>query len=141
MTNPNGTEWETKVVELAHRYGCRAVRLAKMGFKDVGDVLVITPSGDHYLVEAKWREQLNVHATLGNQITKAATADLPWYVTGTSVWWKRSRRKSGNERRSPAGPPVVAITIDEYLRLISGNQRPEQEPDERPADQGPQPQG
>jgi len=118
MTHPNGTRWESKIVEIAESKGFKAIRLAKMGFKDVGDVLLISPDGDHYIIEAKWRERLNVHETLGTQVQKVAKADLPWLIRHGAVWWKRSRRKPGNESRSPAGPPVVCLTIDDYLDLL-----------------------
>lgn len=121
MPNPSkqqGTAWETELVAAAKAMGYDAWRLAEGGSGDPGDLVVVTPDGDHYVLEAKNRTALNIHDALGKARGKAARADLPFHVAGTAVAWKRLVRKDGKQRREQAGPPVVAITVGEWLSLI-----------------------
>ena len=113
-----GTTWQREIIKAAQAKGYKAYPLAEQGINDPGDICIETPSGDHYIIEAKNRTQLNIHATLDKTTTKAHKADVPFAVTGTAVIWKRLVQKDGAKRRVQAGPPVVAISLDEYLDLI-----------------------
>ena len=113
-----GTAWETSIVNQAHLKGLKAWRLAEGGENDPGDIAIQTPSGDTYVIEAKHRSQLNIHAALSKAAAKAVAADLPFSVVGVAVAWKRLVSKGG-ARRVSAGAPVMAITVKEWLSLIS----------------------
>lgn len=114
----DGTEWETALVRQAEACGYTAWRLAEGGSNDPGDLVIRTPDGDHYIVEAKRRAALNAHDALVKATDKASSAVLPFAVTGVGVAWKRLVRKDGRQRRVQAGPPVMLISVEEWLSLI-----------------------
>jgi len=116
-----GTRWETAIVDAAKAHGCDAWRLAPAGARDVGDVVVRTPDGDHYIVQAKDRQALNIHECLGELLGRVSERpDEPFAVTGVGVAWKRMLKlRDGELRRRRAGPPVVAVSLEEWLELIT----------------------
>jgi hypothetical protein len=115
-----GTRFETDIVRLAQLGGFQAWRLAEGGGGDPGDVVIVTPSGDHYVVECKHRENLPVHGALEKARLKAAKADLPFAVTDVALIWKRTLPAPDGGRRKPHGT-VVVIDLSDWLRLIGGN--------------------
>ena len=125
MANPRkaqGTSNETSVVEWAmtHPRVKAAWRLAEGGSNDPGDIAIETIGGDTYVIEAKWRERLNIHKALEAHIRKVERADHPFVVAGTALQWKRTVLKDGNERRSAEGiPQLFCVTADEWLDLIT----------------------
>ena len=119
MSNPSkqaGTAWESEIVKLSQAKGYKAWRLAEGGENDPGDVAIETAGGDIYIIEAKARTQMNIHAALGKAIGKAVGSDVPFVVVGVGVAWKRLVGVGG-KRRVRAGPPLVAVTVDEWLEL------------------------
>ena len=114
-----GTRWESAIVEAAEEWGCKAYRLAPSGTKDLADILIETPNGDTFLVSAKDRQQLNIHAELGKLLGRVDKADLGCAVAGVGVAWKRMVPGEG-VRRVRAGPPLVAVSLNEWLALITG---------------------
>jgi len=107
-----GTAWESTVVTLANTFGLEAERIAEGGSNDLGDVYIYTDD-QTWVVEAKHRDRLNIHET----VHKARQKAKPYPAV---VWWKRSTRKAGNDRRSMVGVPVVAMDIETFLKLIGG---------------------
>ncbi len=101
-----GTRFETYVRETAAGYGLVARRLAEAGRNDEGDVEIVTPSGDRYIIECKAREALSLHPHVEKAQRKAGT--LP-----SAVFWKRLVPRSGNKRRVAVGARcVVAVGSD-----------------------------
>ena len=111
----HGVEWAE-----AHPRVDAAWRLAEGGSNDPGDIVIRTIDGDHYVIEMKHRERLNVHKALEKHLGKVEKADYPFGVTGSALQWKRTVLKPGNVRRSADGlPEVFVLTPDEYLDLIT----------------------
>lgn len=111
-----GTAWETELVARARAAGLTAHRLAEGGSSDLGDVLLETPDGDHYVLEAKATERLALPETLAKAEAKVAKGDPPWPIAGVAVAWKRYKRNTGAVRRS--ADVLVALRLEEYLELI-----------------------
>lgn len=114
----DGTAWEAALVRQAEAHGYEAWRLAEGGTNDPGDLVIRTSDGDHYVIEAKRRAAMNAHDALAKATSKAEHADLPFAVTGVGVAWKRLVRKDGQQRRVQAGPPLMLISVEEWLNLI-----------------------
>jgi hypothetical protein len=122
LANPGkqaGTRFETEIVRKAETVGLKAWRLAEGGPNDPGDVVIVTPDGDHYVVECKHRQNLPVHEALRKAQEKAAKADLPFMVDGVAVVWKRTLPNPDGGRRIPQGV-VVVLGLDDFLRLLGG---------------------
>ena len=62
------------------------------------------------VVECKDRAQLPLHATLAKAQQKAGGDAV--------VWWKRTEKKDGNERRTQVGRPLVAMSEELFLQLL-----------------------
>ena len=101
-----GTKWESRIVtDLLHVLGPDAAwRLAEQGTNDPGDIAAVI-DGEHWIIEAKHRERLNVHDAMKKARAKVAAADLPFYPYRTVLIWKRTDRTSGVSK--PAGAVVV----------------------------------
>jgi hypothetical protein len=114
-----GTRFETEIVRRAQKAGLKAWRLAEGGGNDAGDVVVVTPEGDHYVGECKWRQALNPFDALRKHREKVAKADLPFAVTGVFLVWKRSDPNPEGGRRLPAGT-IVVLESGDWLDHIGG---------------------
>lgn len=107
-----GTALETDVVKEARMRGIRAQRIAEGGTRDRGDVELYTHAG-RVIFECKARAALSLH----DAWCKARAKADPGAVVG--VVWKRLVRKGGNQRRTAAGPTLVAVPLDDYLDLLA----------------------
>jgi len=100
-----GTFRETWFVNKAQAAGFEARRAPNNAKSE--DVLI--RSGDSELVhEVKDRQALSLHPLL-----KAVVEE---HGEKAAVVWHR--KKKGEVRRTPAGPTLVAVTVDRYLELL-----------------------
>lgn len=105
-----GTAHETRIVRAAQDAGLVAERIAEGGAADRGDVRILT---DHeWVIEAKDRQNLNIHQALAKAAQKAQTGRV-------AVVWRRMVRRPGNTNRTQDGPIVVALTLEAYLELLA----------------------
>lgn len=104
-----GTRLESATVIAAMDAGLIAERLAEGGMRDRGDLRILT--NDEWVGETKDRMQLNIHQALEKARTKSGTHR-------TFVVWRRMVRKPGNQRRTQAGPTIVALEVDTFLELL-----------------------
>lgn len=111
-----GTDFETAVVTLARTVGLTARRIAEGGSADEGDVEVHDRNGRRWVVECKAREALSLHPAFARAAAKVPAGD------GHALAWKRLVKVPGRTRRVAAGPALVALTVPEFLLLLS-NQR------------------
>jgi hypothetical protein len=100
-----GTYRETWLVKKAIAAGLEARRAPNNAKAE--DVLI--RSGDEELVhEVKDREALSLHPLLKSTVEEhGEKAAVVWH-----------RKKKGESRRSPAGPTLVAVTVDRYIDLL-----------------------
>ena len=113
-----GTKWETRIVtDLHHALGHErmAWRLAEGGSTDPGDIATII-NGEHWIIEAKHRERLNIHDAIKKARAKVAAADLPFYPYRTVLIWKRTDRSGGTSK--PVGA-VVVMDYNDWLDTIA----------------------
>ncbi len=121
-----GTAFETWLVNEAKAQQHKAWRLAEGGQDDAGDVFIdpydwyfLDSKGVGWVIEAKATTNLNPHKALAKARAKAKNADLPHTVRGVAVIHKRLIRKTGNQRRSADGEPIVVyLTLEDFLQLI-----------------------
>lgn len=64
------------------------------------------------IFEVKDRANLNIHKTLADTINR-------WPGLPAAVVWHRLSRKDGNTKRTPDGPTIVALPVDDYLALLA----------------------
>lgn len=105
-----GTAYETEIVRMLQSNGLTAERLAEGGLNDLGDVML---RSFDIVIEAKDRAALNVHETLVKAERKTAGMFL------TVLFWKRRTRKNGNTNRTQVGEPVVVMSAESFLELLS----------------------
>lgn len=111
-----GTRWESALVKAARDAGLQSDRFAEGGSHDIGD-LWITARAETWVVEAKARANLNVHAALAKARAKAGHRPA-------IVAWKKLVRKDGNSRRTAEGEAVVvALALDDFLGLLNSPAR------------------
>lgn len=111
-----GTKLETAIARKANdRLGLLARRLAEAGVRDEGDVEIVTPDGGRVVLECKARAALSLHEAWA-KARKKAPSDAH-----VAVVWKRLVRKVGNQRRTAAGPTLVAVPLDDYLDLLASS--------------------
>lgn len=113
-----GTGWESKLVGILNGLeGVFAQRLAEGGSTDEGDIEMIDPLGQRWVIEARARERQNVTRALAKARAKAGDE-----AKHTVLAWKRLVKGEGwvkGQRRVPDGEPVVVVmTLDTYLALI-----------------------
>ncbi len=83
---------------------------AEEGIHDKGDLL-LTIGGFQLTIESKDSAQLNAHG-----IVQKANRKAP----GNAVlWWKRTERKEGAERRTQVGKPIVCMTEEFFMELLN----------------------
>ena len=112
-----GTRWETALVTAARAFGIEGRRLAEGGINDPGDIQLEPSNGDIWIIEAKHRANLNAHQALS-----AAKKKAPAYAL-VAVAWKKTVRKSNNQKRSADGEPsIVVLDLATFLTLIGDDQ-------------------
>jgi Holliday junction resolvase len=108
-----GTTYESNIVgRLDADENFRVQRLAEGGSLDKGDIELIINNEHVYYIEAKSRQNLNIHQTLDKAIEKSNS-------NNTVVFWKKLKRKKGNSKRTNDGvPEVVCITYELFVDLL-----------------------
>ena len=93
-----------------------AKKYISLGF----EVLLVNKYADHlgikdeeYFLEAKSRQNLNIHQSLEKAIEKSGDKN-------TVLFWKKLKRKQGNARRTNDGiPEVVSMSYDLFIKLLN----------------------
>lgn len=106
-----GTKFETETVNKLNSYGFKAKRLAEGGSNDKGDIECENTFVDllpfpKIILEAKHRQNLNVHQTLHKAKEKAGGHAI--------LVWKKTKKKNNSQIRVADGERTVYI-IDEEL--------------------------
>ena len=112
-----GTRFETYLVNRFREAGLSARRLAEGGSNDLGDIEI----GTRFIVEAKHRTNLAGGPT--GTYRKAAEKAAARVGAIPVVIWKRSVKRSGNTKRTQDGPPLVILSLDDFVELIGGPSR------------------
>jgi len=107
-----GTNYETNIVNRLNKVGnFKAQRFAEGGSNDLGDIQLFIDD-EEFFIEAKSRQNLNLHQTLDKAISKSGDIN-------TLVFWKKLKRKSNNERRSNDGvPEVISMSYELFVKLL-----------------------
>ena len=107
-----GTNYETNIVNRLNKIdNFRAQRFAEGGSNDLGDIQLYIDDAECF-IEAKSRQNLNLHQTLDKAINKSGDIN-------TLVFWKKLKRKSNNERRSNDGvPEVISMSYELIVKLL-----------------------
>ena len=107
-----GTNYETNIVNRLNKItNFKAQRFAEGGSNDLGDIQLFIDN-EEFFIEAKSRQNLNLHQTLDKAITKSGDIN-------TLVFWKKLKRKINNERRTNDGvPEVISMSYDLFIKLL-----------------------
>ena len=90
----------------------KSQRFAEGGSKDLGDIQLFTDN-EEYFIEAKSRQNLNLHQSLEKAIEKSNNVN-------TVLFWKKLKRKGANKRRTNDGmPEVVSMSYDLFIKLLN----------------------
>ena len=102
-----------KVIEwLNKNKSFKSQRFAEGGSNDLGDIQLIV-GDEEYFIEAKSRQNLNIHQSLDKAIDKSGS-------TNTILFWKKLKKRDGNSRRSSDGiPEVVTMSYDLLVKLMN----------------------
>lgn len=105
-----GTRWESDLVSRFMSAGLHARRVDVGGVLNAPD-LEVWIDGRELLVpvQAKHRKVLNIHEELKRMLTHDEDA---------VVIWKRDKLKEGGKKATPVGVPVVAMSIDTFIRFM-----------------------
>ena len=108
-----GTTYETNIVNRLNKNSkFKSQRFAEGGSKDLGDVQLFVDD-EEYFIEAKSRQNLNIHQSLEKAIEKSGDKN-------TVLFWKKLKRKQGNARRTNDGiPEVVSMSYDLFIKLLN----------------------
>ena len=108
-----GTTYETNIVKrLNKKSNMKAQRFAEGGSNDLGDIQLFV-DGVEYFIEAKSRQNLNIHQSLEKALEKSGDKN-------TVLFWKKLKRQSGNKRRSNDGmPEVVSMSYELFIDLLN----------------------
>ncbi len=108
-----GTNYETNIVNRLNKYEkFRSQRFAEGGSNDLGDIQLFTEE-EEYFIEAKSRQNLNLHQSLDKAIEKSGNIN-------TVLFWKKLKRKGDNKRRTNDGlPEVVSMSYDLFIKLLN----------------------
>jgi hypothetical protein len=112
-----GTRYETHLVNLFQSHGLTARRLAEQGSNDPGDIELVTPDGDRWIIEAKHRQRLNTHHALQRTIDKG---ERHGYMLAAVIWKSLLPKRKGQARRVSAGPDNVIMDIPTFIALLKG---------------------
>ena len=107
-----GTNFETKTVNLLKANGFKANRIAEGGINDEGDIECFT-TNDRIILEAKHRANLNVHQTLHKAKGKTDEHVI--------LAWKKTKRKNNSKVRVADGERVVYIIDEEFMLKLLKN--------------------
>ena len=107
-----GTNYETNIVNRLNKIdNFKAQRFDEGGSNDLGDIQLFIDD-EEFFIEAKSRQNLNLHQTLDKAINKSGDIN-------TLVFWKKLKRKSNNERRSNDGvPEVISMSYELFVKLL-----------------------
>mgnify|MGYP001317246624 CR=1 FL=1 len=108
-----GTNYETNIVNrLNKNENFRSQRFAEGGSNDLGDIQLFAQD-EEYFIEAKSRQNLNIHQSLDKAIDKSGSVN-------TILFWKKLKKMDGNSRRSSDGmPEVVTMSYDLFVKLMN----------------------
>ena len=108
-----GTTYESNIVNRLNKNdNFKVQRLAEGGSLDKGDIELVINNTDVYYIEAKSRQNLNLHQALDKAIEKSNSQN-------TVLFWKKLKRKKGNSKRSTDGlPEVVSMSYELFVELI-----------------------
>ena len=108
-----GTTYETNIVNrLNKNNNFKSQRFAEGGSKDLGDVQLFVDD-EEFFIEAKSRQNLNVHQSLDKAIEKSGSEN-------TVLFWKKLKKRDGNSRRSSDGmPEVVSMSYELFIKLLN----------------------
>ena len=108
-----GTNYETNIVNRLNKIeNFKSQRFPEGGSKDLGDIQLFADN-EEYFIEAKSRQNLNLHQSLEKAIEKSSNVN-------TVLFWKKLKRQSGNKRRSSDGmPEVVSMSYDLFISLLN----------------------
>tara|TARA_B100000902_G_scaffold398298_1_gene464582 strand:+ start:3796 stop:4149 length:354 start_codon:yes stop_codon:yes gene_type:complete len=107
-----GTNYETNIVNRLNKIeNFKAQRFAEGGSNDLGDIQLFIDD-EEFFIEAKSRQNLNLHQTLDKAVTKSGDIN-------TLVFWKKLKRKNNNERRTNDGvPEVISMSYELFVKLL-----------------------
>ncbi len=108
-----GTNYETNIVSrLNDNENLRSQRFAEGGSNDLGDIQLFVKD-EEYFIEAKLRQNLNLHQSLDKAIEKSGNIN-------TVLFWKKLKRKGDNKRRTNDGmPEVVSMSYELFIKLLN----------------------
>tara|TARA_E500000331_G_C16949551_1_gene579880 strand:- start:312 stop:665 length:354 start_codon:yes stop_codon:yes gene_type:complete len=108
-----GTNYETNIVNRLNKQdNFKSQRFAEGGSNDLGDVQLFVKN-EEYFIEAKSRQNLNLHQSLGKAIDKSGNVN-------TILFWKKLKRKGSNKRRTNDGmPEVVTMSYELFVKLLN----------------------
>ena len=106
-----GTAFESWLVKHFAGEGFDAARLAEGGSNDLGDIAILDPVGDEWIIEAKATQALNVTRVLGKAIQKGGPR--------TILIWKRLVKTDKKVRQADGEKIVVVLTLDLFTELLS----------------------
>ena len=90
----------------------KAQRFADGGSNDLGDIQLFV-DGVEYFIEAKSRQNLNIHQSLEKALEKSGDKN-------TVLFWKKLKTRDGNSRKSSDGmPEVVSMSYDLFIKLLN----------------------
>ena len=102
-----GTNYETNIVNRLNKQdNFKSQRFAEGGSNDLGQ-------NEEYFIEAKSRQNLNLHQSLDKAIEKSGNIN-------TVLFWKKLKRKGSNKRRTNDGmPEVVSMSYELFVKLLN----------------------
>ena len=108
-----GTTYETNIVNrLNKNKSFKSQRFAEGGSNDLGDIQLLV-GDEEYFIEAKSRQNLNIHQSLDKAIDKSGSIN-------TILFWKKLKKRDGNSRRTSDGmPEVVTMSYDLFVKLMN----------------------
>lgn len=106
-----GTARETWLVKKARAAGLKARRAPNNAKAE--DVL-ITVAGRELIHEVKDRAALSIHQVLKDTVAEHGET--------AAVVWHRKKKATAGTKRVPAGPTLVAVTVDRYIELLKAEE-------------------
>ena len=108
-----GTNYETNIVNRLNKVeNFKSQRFAEGGSNDLGDIQLFA-NNEGYFIEAKSRQNLNLHQSLEKAIEKSSNVN-------TVLFWKKLKRKGTNKRRTNDGmPEVVSMSYELFIKLLN----------------------
>jgi len=109
-----GTSFEVLVRNFLSSMGLNAVRIARRGKEDIGDVVVITDDGHHWIIECKDVAKANWSGWIGEAEREAAAYAKHMGLDEECVHWVviHKRRQKGVEHA------YVVTSMAEWVRSL-----------------------